>query len=170
LVGGEERSADHPQPPVTVSLCVEEVERMFELILLSVDGSPDSDKALGLTRDLARIHGSRVLVVHGRDVPFVAPSGQPAPPRVERWESDEDARQLIDAAVSELQAAGVDVRGEVLPGQGRISYKILETAERESADLIVLGSRGMSRVEELMIGSVSHKIIHMAKCPVLLAR
>ena len=60
--------------------------------------------------------------------------------------------------------------GRVLPGEGRIGYKILEAAEAEGADLIVLGSRGVSRVEEVLIGSVSHRVIHMAKCPVLLAR
>jgi nucleotide-binding universal stress UspA family protein len=143
---------------------------MFERILLSVDGSPDSDKALLLTRDLARIHGSRVLVVHGRDVPLMAPSGRPAPPLVERWETDDDAQKVVDGAVSELQAAGVAVAGEVLPGQGRIGEKILQAADALDADLIVLGSRGMSRVEEVMIGSVSHKIVHLAKCPVLLTR
>jgi nucleotide-binding universal stress UspA family protein len=143
---------------------------MFERILLSVDGSPDSGKALLLTRDLARIHGSRVLVVHGRDVPLMAPSGQPAPPMMERWETDDDAQKVVDGAVSELQAVGVTAAGEVLPGQGRIGEKILQAADALDADLIVLGSRGMSRVEEVMIGSVSHKIVHLAKCPVLLAR
>jgi nucleotide-binding universal stress UspA family protein len=64
----------------------------------------------------------------------------------------------------------VDARGQVLPGHGRIGYRILEAAESEGAELIVLGSRGMSRVEEVMIGSVSHKIVDVAKCPVLLVR
>ncbi len=143
---------------------------MFERVLLSVDGSPDSEKAVRLTCQLAAVHGSVVMVVHGRDLPLVAPSGQPAPPRVERWESDDDAQKLVDAAVAVLQGAGVDASGQVLPGQGRIGEKILEAANAIGADLIVLGSRGMSRVEELMIGSISHKIIHLAKCPVLLAR
>jgi nucleotide-binding universal stress UspA family protein len=142
---------------------------MFERILLSVDGSSDSEKAARLTGELARIHGSQVLVVHGRDLPVLAPSA-PAPPQVERWETAQDARRLVDAAVSELRAAGVNVRGRVLPGQGRVGQKILEAAEAEGADLIIVGSRGMSRIEEMMIGSVSHKIIHMAKCPVLLVR
>ncbi len=46
---------------------------MFERILLSVDGSEDSDKAVRVTRDLARLHGSEVFVVHGRDLAIVAP-------------------------------------------------------------------------------------------------
>ena len=143
---------------------------MFERILLSVDASPDSEKALQLTRELARVHGSRVSVVHGRDVPFVAPQPRPAPAQVDRWETEDEAQQLLDQALAELRDAGVEAQGRVLPGQGRIGDKILEAAETERAELIVLGSRGMSRLEEVMIGSVSHKIIHAAKCPVLLAR
>ena len=143
---------------------------MFERILVSVDGSKDSEKAVELAAELARTYGSSVLAVHGRDVPFIAPNPRPAAARVERWETEEDAQQLLDGAVSKLREAGVNVRGEVLPGEGRIGYKILEAAEADRSNLIVLGSRGMSRVEEVMIGSVSHKIIHMAKCPVLLAR
>src|SRR5947209_794233 len=120
---------------------------MFEKILLSVDLSEDSDKAIHLTRDLARIHGSQVLVVHGRDV-LVNPSGNPAPPRVEHRESKEEAQELVNAAVSEIREAGVDVSGRVLPGQGRLGQKILKAADEDRADLIVLGSRGMSRIEE----------------------
>jgi len=143
---------------------------MFERILLSVDGSPDSEKAVRLTAELARLHGSRVLVVHGRDVPFVALNPSPAPPLAEGWEEEEEAQQLVDRAVSRLRGAGVEVRGQVLPGLGHVEYKILQAAEADGAELIVLGSRGMSRVEEVLIGSVSHKVIHMAKCPVLLVR
>jgi nucleotide-binding universal stress UspA family protein len=76
---------------------------MFKKILVSVDGSPDSEKAVALTCQLARLAGSRVVAVHGRDVPFVAPSGRPAPPRVERWETEEDAQKTLDGAVSDLQ-------------------------------------------------------------------
>lgn len=142
---------------------------MFERIVLSVDQSEDSDKAVRLTRDLARIHGSRVLVVHGSDV-LVSPSGRPAPPRIEHRESESEAQQLVDAAVSELQAAGVEASGRVFAGQGQLGRKILDAADEDHADLIVLGSRAMSRLEEALIGSVSNKIVHTATCPVLLVR
>lgn len=142
---------------------------MFERILLSVDTSEDSGKAVDLTREMAKTHGSRVVVVHGRDV-LVNPSGRPAPPRVEHRETKADAQHLVDTAVAELQGEGVDARGEVLPGQGRVGRKILEVAEAEHADLIVLGSRSMSRLEEIISGSPSQKVVHAAKCPVLLVR
>lgn len=143
---------------------------MFDKILLSIDGTSDSDKAVRLTSELARVHGSQVLIVHGRDMPLVNPSGRPAPPQIGPRETKEEAQELVDSAVSELQAAGVDASGRVLPGQGHVGRKILKEAERDHADLIVLGSRSMSRIEEAMIGSASNKIVHAAKCPVLLVR
>jgi nucleotide-binding universal stress UspA family protein len=143
---------------------------MFEKILLSVDSSPDSDKAVHATSELAQVHGAQVLVVHGRDTPLVNPNVRPAPAQVERWESEETAQRIVDSAVSELKEAGVSVQGQVLPGQGHIARKILEAADENGSDLIVLGSRGMSRLEEVMIGSVANRIVHASKVPVLLVR
>lgn len=143
---------------------------MFQRILLSVDASPDSEKALKMTAELARVHGSDVLVVHGRDLAMVNPSGRTVPPSIEKLESPENAEAIINSAVADLEATGVHARGKVLPGQGHIGDKILEAANEDNADLIVLGSRGMSRLHEVMIGSVSNKIVHTATCPVLLVR
>ena len=52
---------------------------MFERIVVSVDGSPDSDKAVEVARELARAQGSEVIVVHGRDIALVSPPGPPTP-------------------------------------------------------------------------------------------
>jgi nucleotide-binding universal stress UspA family protein len=46
----------------------------------------------------------------------------------------------------------------------------LDIADRENADLIVVGSRGLGRLRELLIGSVSHKVAMLAKCPCLIVR
>lgn len=51
--------------------------------------------------------------------------------------------------------------------EGDPATKILEQAKKSKADLIVVGTRGLSRVGELILGSVSHKVVHMAKCPCL---
>ena len=151
---------------------VEEVRKVFERILLSVDGSPDSDRAVRATRDLARVHGSSVLVVHGRDLALLGPPAPTAPvrPPQTEMESLEEAQGLVDSAVEELRTGEVEARGEVLPGRGRIGQQIVEAAQENGVDLIVLGSRGMSRVHELMIGSVADRVIRLSECPVLLVR
>lgn len=144
---------------------------MFERILVSVDGSPNSDKAVQVSEAMARAHNSRVLVVHGRDVATPIPMLTRPPSLVsDQLESEEFAQRLVDDAVARLQAAGLDVRGEVLAGPGKIGVRILAAAEAAEADLIILGSRGMSAATALLIGSVAHRVIHEATCPVLLAR
>ena len=145
---------------------------MFERILVSVDGSPDSDKAVKAAAEIALSKGSEVIVVHGRDISVVAPPAPPMPvkpPQVEP-ETEDEAQRLVDEALQELQDAGVSARGLVLPFRGRLAQQIVDTAREESADLIVLGSRGMSRIQQIMIGSVANKVIHLSPYPVLLAR
>jgi nucleotide-binding universal stress UspA family protein len=146
---------------------------MFERILLSIDGSEDSDKAVRATRDLARLHGSEVFVVHGRDLALVAPPApqSPLPSRQAVGEDDdEEARLLVDMAVAELRSGEVTASGRTFPSKGAVAPQILEAARSTRADLIVLGSRGMSRLKEIAIGSASHKIIRSADRPVLLVR
>jgi nucleotide-binding universal stress UspA family protein len=145
---------------------------MFERVLLSVDSSADSDKAVRTAGDLARRYSSTVLVVHGRDVRIVPPpaTSTPMPPRAIDLETEEEARKIVDDAVEALRKDGVEARGEVLTSRGHIADHILDAARVFNADLIVLGSRGMSRLHQLVIGSVANKIIQLASCPVLLVR
>lgn len=145
---------------------------MFERILVSVDGSEDSDKAVRATKELARVHGSQVMVVHGRDLALMSTPAPTAPvrPTTLDLETVDEAQALVDTAVDEVKTAGVDVRGEVLPAQGRIGQQIVDAAKVFGADVIVLGSRGMSRIHAFMIGSVADKVIRLAECPVLLER
>jgi len=145
---------------------------MYERLLVSVDSSADSDKAVRVTGDLARRYSAQVLVVHGRDVRIVPPpaTSTPMPPRSIDLETEEEAREIVDAAVEALRKDGVEARGEVLTTRGHIGDHILDAARVMNADLIVLGSRGMSRLHQMVIGSVAHKIIQLASCPVLLVR
>lgn len=145
---------------------------MFERILVSVDGSEDSDKAVRATKELARVHGSQVMVVHGRDLALMSTPAPTAPvrPTTLDLETVDEAQALVDTAVDEVKTAGVDVRGEILPAQGRIGQQIVDAAKVFGADVIVLGSRGMSRIHAFMIGSVADKVIRLAECPVLLER
>ena len=145
---------------------------MFERILLSVDSSQDSDKAVAVVADLAPRYGAQVLVVHGRDLRSVPPPGTsvPMPPVGVDLETQEEAQEIVDAALEVLQKAGVDARGQVLSARGHIADHILEAARDSDANLIVLGARGMSRLQQIVIGSVAHKIVQLSPSPVLLAR
>jgi len=86
-------------------------------------------------------------------------------------ETPEEARDLVDDTVRTLKDAGVSARGEVHSAVfGRAARVILETANDAGATLIVMGSRGLSDMAGLVMGSVTHKILHLAHCPVLVVR
>lgn len=138
---------------------------MFERILVAVDGSPRSEMTVAMAVDLARRYGSAVTVLHVREY--------------ERYEgSDVDmgppipADQLVHNVVETFRAAGVDdPRGEVRrASSGDTSDQIVEAASTFAADLIVMGSRGMSEWKSLLLGGVANKVVEHAPCPVLLVR
>jgi nucleotide-binding universal stress UspA family protein len=137
---------------------------VFERILLAVDGSEHSGKAVPVAGDLGRRYGGEVLVLHVRE-------HEPT------WVGDIDvetpaeALDLVDGIVRELKDQGANARGEVVRVPlGRVARAILDVSHDEGVDLIVLGTRGLSDWSRLLMGSVAHKVVHLAEVPVLVVR
>jgi nucleotide-binding universal stress UspA family protein len=77
----------------------------------------------------------------------------------------------VAQAVATFEEAGVDARGEIRRvSTGDTPQQIIEVAAATRADLIVLGSRGMTEWKSLLLGGVANKVVHHAACPVLLVR
>jgi nucleotide-binding universal stress UspA family protein len=137
---------------------------MLEKLLLAVDQSEHSRKAIPATVELARAGGGVVHVLHVRELHY------PVPPTV-RGESLQEAQQLVDGIVEELKAAGVTAEGTVRPSTGGSpAGPILEYAREMGSGLIVVGSHGHSVLGGLLIGSVAHKLTQLSACPVLVVR
>ncbi len=137
---------------------------MFEKVLLAVDGSEHSRKTVPLAGDLAHRYGGEVLVVHVREHELAWGADIDA-------ETEREAGELVDGVVRDLKDAGVNVRGEVVRAPlGQVARAILEIAHEVGSDLIVMGTRGLSDWERLLMGSVAHKVVHLAECPVLVVR
>lgn len=137
---------------------------MFERILLAVDGSEHSDRAVPVAGDLSRRYGGEVVVLHVREHEVT-------------WGADidvetaDEARTLVDRVVRELKDAGTNVRGEVVRVPlGQTPRAILDMVREEDAGLIVMGTRGLSDWGRLLMGSVAHKVVHLAEVPVLVVR
>jgi nucleotide-binding universal stress UspA family protein len=136
----------------------------FERILVAVDGSPQSEKTIAIALDLAQRYTAVVTVVHVREYERYEGSdvdlGPPVP-----------AENLVAKAVARFEEAGVDARGEIRRvSTGDTPQQIIEVAVAARADLIVLGSRGMTEWKSLLLGGVANKVVHHAACPVLLVR
>lgn len=137
---------------------------MFEHILLAVDGSEYSSKAVRLTADLAKQCGAQVVVVHvhehevGRAAPYI-------------METAGEATVLVAGVVADLKGSGIEVSAEVLEARtGHAARALVDAASAHHSDVIVMGSRGLGDLQGILVGSVTHKLIQLAKTPVLVAR
>jgi nucleotide-binding universal stress UspA family protein len=139
---------------------------MYDKILVAVDYSEVSDRAVVAARDLAVLSHGEVWVLHLREREMGAKTGALAID-----ETTEDANAGLAAAVEVLNQAGVKAHGEVRNTIfGYAAREIVGDANEIDADVIVMGSRGRGDLAGLLLGSTAHKVIHLSDRPVLVVR
>jgi nucleotide-binding universal stress UspA family protein len=138
---------------------------MFKKIFLAVDGSESSRQATKLAADLAKSSGGEVVVFHAREREFAGRAG------IVDIESSAETLELVDETVRTLKDADVSARGDVRNALiGTVAKEIVDAAAAEGADVIVMGTRGLSDWSGFFLGSVTHRVIHAAEVPVLVTR
>ena len=138
-------------------------------ILIAVDASSHSERAMEFVTRMRWPAGSRVIVVsavQSAPAPAAAPLGSVAADFVE--ERRHDLEELVSRAEVTLRDAGFPTEGRLLAGDPR--QVLVEVAERERADLLVVGSRGRTGISRLMLGSVSSHVVAHAPCSVLVVK
>jgi len=135
-------------------------------ILAAVDGSAYSDRVLDKAIEYAKLFNGEVLLVYcHKKYPKLL--GQPYRDeaisvilnKIEEVLAPYLAR-LRDSGVQFTKLAVEEPAGSMIP----------TVAKNENCEMIILGSRGKSDFEGLIIGSVTHKVLHLAKCPVLVVK
>jgi nucleotide-binding universal stress UspA family protein len=135
---------------------------MFKTIVLAMDGSEHAETAVPVAADLARRYGAKIVIAHV-DERIVAKGGAPSI----RADEDEIKSELRRRA-EELTSEGIEASAEFATiALGGPAAAIIEIADRVGGDLIVAGNRGRSAVAGLLVGSVIHRLLHIAKRPVL---
>lgn len=140
---------------------------MIKNILVPVDGSEHSKKALELACDLAAKYDAQLHLLHVSLVPDVtqtlALGGTSVTVDAPGEEIEQAGEKVIEAARKIAREHGCGkVETDVVSGP--TAQRILESAEDNNIDMIVMGSRGLSDISGLLVGSVSHKVNHLAKC------
>lgn len=140
---------------------------MFKTILVAVDGSGHATSAVRCAGNIAKTYGATLalLAVDGHR-PLADPLADLA--KAEDLSRSEVFERIISSARALAEVPeGVKVEQHIEFGDP--ADEILSTAERIGADLIVVGNRGLGEYAELLLGSVSRKVLHLAKVPVLVA-
>ena len=142
---------------------------MYKRILIPVDGSATSKKALTAALQLARESGGRLRLLHSVDE-LAYLSGFEYSGDVVRV-ARENAAKVLDDASAMAKAAGVEVDQILVdqPGQ-RLGETVSEAARSWEADLIVVGTHGRRGFSRMFLGSGAEQVIRVAAVPVLVIR
>ena len=145
---------------------------MFRSIVVGTDGSDTAGEAVRQATELAQAVGASIYLVSAFE-----PVGNQRL-REERQQAPDDMQWMINAredveatlreAEERIKDAGVEV--ETFARQGDPADAILDVAEEQDADLIVVGNKGMSGAKRFLLGSVPNKVSHHAPCSVMIIR
>ena len=138
----------------------------FKTILVPVDFSSDSAEALDRAIELAQQFESKVHLMHSYPIHVggIAPYGMVVPESFER-DFRQAAAKHLDEWAGKVSASGVAVDSSLTPNVA--SQAIVDEAEKIGADLIVMGTRGLTGLKHVVLGSVAERTIRIAPCPVL---
>jgi nucleotide-binding universal stress UspA family protein len=145
---------------------------MYGSIVVGTDGSDTAKEAVRQATELAKTVGGKIHLVSAYEP---VPEGRLRGERQEvpddlQWMVNprEDVNATLDEAASAIGEAGVGV--ETYPREGDPADAILDVAEEEGADLIVVGNKGMTGARRFLLGSVPNKVSHHAPCSVMIIR
>jgi len=136
-------------------------------IIVAVDGSELSDKALDRAIFEATRNGAEVLCVNVVEgLTFLAYKREEIPDAWERLMREPN--KLLAEAAQKAEAAGVRLR--TLAEAGRPAETIAKLARQEKVDEIIVGSRGKNALDNMLLGSVSGRLVQIAPCTIVVVR
>jgi nucleotide-binding universal stress UspA family protein len=158
---------------------------MFKKIWVPIDGSKHSHDALKTALELAKIHDSNLEILHvtsfseeytptGPESDADTESEETASPP--EWISEymaklrENDEEMLSQALKDAETLYPDLKITAKLLWGRPGKTIVSEAEEGRFDLIVVGSRGLGGLAELVLGSVSHHVVNESKIPVLVVK
>ena len=126
---------------------------------MPIDGSEHSKRALNEAIRIAKMTGGNMTLLNVQSNRAKIPS-----------QASSDATNSIILNDSKRIAEAEGVTADTLLQEGSVVDTIVKTAKEGKFDLIVVGARGLSKFEELLLGSVSHGVLEKAPCPVIVTR
>jgi nucleotide-binding universal stress UspA family protein len=133
---------------------------MIKKILIATDGSKHAKKAVDHGCDIALKYDASVCLIHVISLPSMAYAEASFEPL--RDQLKKAGKALIEEAEKRVKGKGV-ARVLAFLVEGEPAQEILRCAEKNNADMIIMGSRGTSGIGMVMLGSVSHKVCHLAE-------
>jgi len=135
-------------------------------ILVPLDFSDAASSILEWAAHLAEQHGSRVVLFHAYHLPveFQQLEGAYLPP--DFWATVKtEATEALERYAAQLRERGIET--DVVVAEGYAATAIVDEVENQHADVIVIGTHGLSGLKHLLLGSIAERVVQKAPCPVL---
>ncbi len=147
---------------------------MFKKILVPVDGSEEAQKAVETARELAKCAQSEVTLLYVLAPLTMVATAAPGEERILSAIPEllvfrqNEGNAILKEMVSKFADSGIEPKRKMI--EGHPARSILSLAKEENFELIIMGSRGLSRIAGFLLGSISDAVVHHAHCPVLIVR
>ena len=138
--------------------------RTIATVLVATDFSDTARAGLDWAVEIAREHDATIVLVHGLELPNRSADYLPSPPDLTA-ELREAARRRLGETAATVRERGLRVDADLLLGLP--SLAIVEAAKKRGADLVVIGTRGLTGIRHLLLGSTAERVVQKAPCPVL---
>lgn len=138
---------------------------MYKKILVALDGSEHSNRALNEAINLSKMAGSEITMIHISPTKssVILSSNQNLYEKLKN-----DGENMLAEAKKKAESEGIKVQTLLL--EGEVVNQIVTTAKKGDYDLIVVGARGLTELEAIMLGSISEGVLKKAPCPVIVTR
>ena len=155
---------------------------VFEKVLVPLDGSEHSQRALETAIQITKKFRGKMILLHIYSVAVtpvivpepmtLTPAGVPVVTSAEISKMLEASREVGHKILKEGEkiAESAGLRVESVLREGNTVQEIIKMAKEDQFSLIVMGARGISKIRELLMGSVSEGVIKNAPCPVLVVK
>jgi len=145
----------------------------FSNIMIAIDGSEHSIKAAEYALNVAKSYGATLHAVTVTYIPesyHVKQENVDRPRQMREDTEEEDAKRWFERFKENAREMSVQLRTELINSHRPVDYVLLEYAEKENIDLIVVGTRGRSGFKKLLLGSIASGVVTYSHCPVLVVK
>jgi nucleotide-binding universal stress UspA family protein len=149
---------------------------LVSTVLVAVDGSENSERALDFAIDFAEKYGAALTVMNVSESSAVAavPSGMGAYPGDSMVSAARDFHKfhvgILDKAMARTKAAKPNLSVTLMLREGNPASEIVAASKEGGFDVVVVGHRGVGKMRGLFMGSISEKVVHTAPCTVIIIR
>jgi nucleotide-binding universal stress UspA family protein len=147
------------------------MHREVSKVLAGVDGSNHSFSAAEVAMNISKKYMAKLSLVTVAYIPTESRVSQQEAIEVEAGLSEMDnAKKWFESFSLRARQNKIELKTELVNSRRPVDYVILEYAEKENIDLIVIGTRGRGGLSKLVLGSVASRIVNYSHCPVLVAK